>query len=123
MRGQGDVRSGLIRRFWVGGMMRIGSLAIFLALAGALSLSAGKASAQSAPSAVRLAQVAPQEAPALRRPRTRLRVYPYYEPGEVYPRYFPGPNAVRFCNATYVQEYRPSGTVIVPHMICHWRGG
>ena len=104
-------------------MMRIGSLAIFLALAGALSLSAGKASAQSAPSAVRLAQVAPQEAPALRRPRTRLRVYPYYEPGEVYPRYFPGPNAVRFCNATYVQEYRPSGTVIVPRMHCWWRPG
>jgi len=30
---------------------------------------------------------------------------------------------VRVCNATYVQEYRPSGTVIVPHMICHWSGG
>src|SRR6516165_7714017 len=119
MRGHGDVRSGLIRRFWVGGMMRIGSLAIFLALAGALSLSAGKASAQSAPSAVRLAQVAPQEAPALRRPRTRLRVYPYYEPGEVSPRYFRGPNAVRFCNASIVQNDPATGTVIVPHTSCH----
>jgi hypothetical protein len=104
-------------------MMRIGSLAILVALAGALSLPAGKTTAQSAPSTLRLAQVAPQEAPASRRPPTRLRVYPYYQPGDVYPRYYPGPNAVRVCNATYVQEYRPSGTVIVPHMICHWRGG
>jgi hypothetical protein len=107
-------------------MMRIGSLAIFLALTGALSLLAGKATAQSAPSApsaFRVAQVAPQQAPPPRRPPTRLRVYRYYEPGDVYPHYFPGPNAVRVCNATYVQEYRPSGTVIVPHMICHWRGG
>lgn len=108
---------------WVGGMMRVGLLTIFLALAGVLSLPVGQAVAQSAPSAFRVAQVAPQEAPVPRRPPTRLRVYPYYEPGEVYPHYYPGPNAVRVCNATYVQEYRPSGTVIVPHMICHWRGG
>jgi hypothetical protein len=101
-------------------MMRIGSLAIFLALAGALSLLAEEATAQSAPSAFRVAQVAPQQAPPPRRPPTRLRVYPYYEPGDVYPHYFPGPNAVRVCNATYVQEYRPSGTVIVPRMTCYW---
>lgn len=31
------------------------------------------------------------------------------------------PNAVRVCNARYVQEYRPSGTVIVPRMTCYWR--
>jgi hypothetical protein len=30
---------------------------------------------------------------------------------------------VRECNATYVQEYRPSGTVIVPRMNCYWRRG
>jgi hypothetical protein len=61
----------------------------------------------------------------VRRPATRLRVYPYYQqtPDGVYPRYFPGRNAVRDCNATYVQEYRPSGTVIVPHMSCYWRRG
>ena len=60
----------------------------------------------------------------VRRPVTRLRVYPRYdwEPG-VYPRYNPGPNAVRDCSATYVQEYRPSGTVIVPRMSCYWRPG
>jgi hypothetical protein len=61
----------------------------------------------------------------IRRPPTRLRVYPNngeWEP-DVYPRYNPGPNAVRECNATYVQEYRPSGTVIVPRMSCYWRRG
>lgn len=34
----------------------------------------------------------------------------------------PGPNAVRLCHAYYEQEYRPSGTVIVPRMHCYWRG-
>jgi len=59
------------------------------------------------------------------RPPTRLRVYPraWLEPDEVYPRYYPGRNAVRECTATYVQEYRPSGTVIVPRMSCFWRPG
>ena len=56
-------------------------------------------------------------------PRRRLRVTPYYTPDGVYPRYNPGPDAVRECNATYVQEFRPSGTVIVPHMSCYWRRG
>lgn len=35
---------------------------------------------------------------------------------------YPGPNAVRVCNAHYEQEFRPSGTVIVPRMHCYWRG-
>jgi hypothetical protein len=35
---------------------------------------------------------------------------------------YPGPNAVRICNAWYEQEYRPSGTVIVPRMRCYWSG-
>jgi len=61
----------------------------------------------------------------VRRPSTRLRVYPRYElePDGVYPRYYPGRNALRDCIATYVREYRPSGTVIVPRMNCYWRGG
>lgn len=59
------------------------------------------------------------------RPPTRLRVYPRYAPDSygVYPRYFPGRNAVRDCTATYVEEYRPSGTVITPRMSCFWRRG
>lgn len=73
-----------------------------------------------------LAQAVPPDAPPPRkRPPTRLRVQPYYYDDEnrVYPRYNPGPDAVRECNATYVQEYRPSGTVIVPRMSCYWRRG
>jgi hypothetical protein len=61
----------------------------------------------------------------VRRPLRRVPVYPRYqpEPDGVYPRYYPGPNAVRDCTATYVQEFRPSGTVIVPRMSCFWRPG
>src|SRR3954469_17609728 len=54
--------------------------------------------------------------------RPRVRIYRRADRG-VYPSYFPGPNAVRDCTATYVQEYRPSGTVIVPRMNCFWRPG
>jgi hypothetical protein len=84
------------------------------------------APAQTAGSQIRLAQAAPPDAPPPRkRAPTRLRVTPYYydEENRVYPRYNPGPDAVRECNATYVQEYRPSGTVIVPRMSCYWRRG
>jgi hypothetical protein len=59
-----------------------------------------------------------------RRVIRRVPVYPreQWEP-DVYPRYNPGPNAVRDCTATYVHEYRPSGTVITPRMNCYWRRG
>jgi hypothetical protein len=101
--------------------MRIGMMAIAAALAGVFALPATTAGAQSTSSGVRLAQAAPLDTPApRRRPQARLRVTPYYEPEGVYPHYNPGPNAVRVCNATYVQEYRPSGTVIVPRMTCYW---
>jgi hypothetical protein len=56
------------------------------------------------------------------RPRIRVRIYREDERG-VYPSYNPGPDAVRECSATYVQEYRPSGTVIVPRVNCFWRHG
>ena len=81
--------------------------------------------AQASAPEIRLAQVASPDdvPPPRRRPPARLRVTPYYSPDGVYPRYYPGPDAVRECNATYVQEYRPSGTVIVPHMSCYWRRG
>jgi len=106
-----------------GVMIRIGRAAILVALASALSLSVRESKAQSASSKLQFAQAAPQDefAPRrLNRPRTRIRVYPYYEQEGVNPHYYPGPNAVRVCNATYVQEYRPSGTVIVPRMSCYW---
>jgi hypothetical protein len=33
------------------------------------------------------------------------------------------PTAVRTCDAWYEQEFRPSGTVIVPRMRCRWVAG
>jgi hypothetical protein len=88
------------------------------------------AEAQTAPAGIKMAQASPPvatdaRAPVrVRRPLRRLPIYPRYyeqEPDGVYPRYFPGRNAVRDCTATYVQEYRPSGTVITPRMSCFWR--
>lgn len=32
----------------------------------------------------------------------------------------PGPNSVRQCRAWLAQEYRVSGTVVVPRMQCWW---
>src|ERR1700720_1965244 len=111
-------------------MKRIGMAAIWVVFAGAVSLPAIGAGAQTAPQGLRVAQASQPvaaEAPAqrrIRRPQARLRVYPSYQwAPDVYPRYNPGPNAVRECNATYVQDYRPSGTVIVPRMSCYWRRG
>jgi hypothetical protein len=110
-------------------MVRIRTAAMLAALTGVFWLPAAGAEAQTAPSAMRAIQasqpVVTDVSAQRRRPPTRLRVYPRYlpEPDGVYPRYYPGRNAVRECNATYVQEYRPSGTVIVPHMSCFWRRG
>jgi hypothetical protein len=111
--------------------MRIGSAVLSLAVAGTFLLPVAAAPAQTAPR-VQTAQ-APQSAGTdisaqnrrYRRPPARIRVYPStgYSPDDVYPRYFPGRNAVRDCTATYVQEFRPSGTVITPRMNCFWRPG
>jgi hypothetical protein len=52
----------------------------------------------------------------VRRAPTRIRVYrSLYD--------YPGPNAVRQCSSWLAQEYRPSGTVIVPRMRCWWQRG
>ncbi len=71
---------------------------------------------------------AQQRDPYLRsRPQTRLRVtpryprrtfnYPYPLPYDIE---YPGPNAFRHCDFRLAQEYRPSGTVIVPRQRCYW---
>jgi hypothetical protein len=113
-------------KVWVGAMKTIGA-AFLVLVGGVLVLPVAPCVAQGAPSGVRVAQAALPGEPVprrLRRPTSRLRVYPNDQPApEVYPRYYPGPNAVRECNATYVQEFRPSGTVIVPRMNCYWRPG
>jgi len=108
--------------------MRIGSAALSLIVAVVL-LPADAARAKSSATAAQLAK-APSVATEFsaqsrrtRRPPTRVYVYPRYNPDDVYPRYYPGPNAVRECTAHLVQEFRPSGTVITPRMDCFWRPG
>jgi len=108
--------------------MRIGIAALSLAFAGTFCGTMTAAQAQTAPHVqVAQAQAVNTDLSAqsrrYRRPPTRLRVYPRYNPDDVYPRYFPGRNAVRDCTATYVQEFRPSGTVITPRVNCFWRPG
>ena len=110
-------------------MKRIVTVAISAAFAGFL-LADTSVQAQTASTGLRGAQ-----APKISRPvvtdvsaqqRRRLQRIPIYRQEwvpDVYPRYNPGPNAVRDCTATYVQEYRPSGTVITPRMNCYWRPG
>jgi hypothetical protein len=105
--------------------MRIVTAAILAAFVGLLAPEA-VAQAQTAPAGTRTAQAAPTDISAQQRRRAirRVPVYPREEwRPDVYPRYNPGPNAVRDCTATYVQEYRPSGTVITPRMNCYWRPG
>jgi hypothetical protein len=103
-------------------MMRVVTVALLAASAGVL-LTETSALAQTAPG-VRAAQAAPTDLSAQRRPLRRVPIYPRetWRP-DVYPQYYPGPNAVRICNAHYVQEYRPSGTVITPRMHCYWQPG
>jgi hypothetical protein len=108
-------------------MKRIVTAAIVTALAGLL-LPNGVAQAQTAPSGAPAAQASkPALTDASAQSRRPLRRVPIYRPDhwepDVYPRYNPGPNAVRDCTATYVPEFRPSGTVITPRMNCYWRPG
>ena len=106
-------------------MMRIVTAAMLAAFVGLL-LPGAVAQAQTAPPGMRTAQAAPTDMSAQQRRRAirRVPVYPREEwRPPVYPQYNPGPNAVRDCTATYVQEYRPSGTVITPRMNCYWRPG
>jgi hypothetical protein len=90
---------------------------IWLALAtagvsGALALSGGPAAAQTAPGISAPAPIDETSAQSRRRP-PRVRIY----------RSYPGPNARRECVAHYEQEFRVSGTVIVPRMNCWWTPG
>jgi hypothetical protein len=104
----------------VGVMVRIAAMTILTVLA--VSPASTPAQAEPPQPVIRLAQATPPDAPRRRvyRPQARLRVTPNNDYDTIYPHYNPGPNAVRVCNAHYEQEYRPSGTVIVPKMHCVW---
>jgi hypothetical protein len=105
------------------GVMKRVVTAGLLAVCACVLLQIESAPAQTAASGLRVAQLVPDYVPPRRKLR-RVPIYPrqHYDP-DVYPRYNPGPNAVRECNAYYVQEARPSGTVITPRMNCFWRPG
>lgn len=93
----------------------IGSKAIFVSAVVLILIGQPPAKAQTLEAAPGSRISGPYDARPLQRVRrapTRLRVY----------RQFPGPNSQRVCNARYVQEYRPSGTVIVPVVNCYWSG-
>ena len=104
-------------------MTRIVTIALSVAFAG-LMLAGTAAQAQTAISGAQGARKpAVTDASSQSRKLRRVPIYrPDWEP-DVYPRYNPGPNAVRDCTATYVTEQRPSGTVITPRMNCYWRRG
>jgi len=119
-------------RFMVDVMKRIVTVALLAACAGFLLtgvlLTGTGAQAQTASSGLRSAPVSAPVTDVSAQRRRPLRRVPIYGPPDhwepdIIPRYNPGPNAVRDCTATYVQEYRPSGTVITPRMNCYWRPG
>jgi hypothetical protein len=84
-------------------MNRLG-FAILLALT-AMAVSVPPASAQTTSSSAQGAYAQEQRPRIIIRPR-KIR---------------PGPNSKRYCRARLVQEYRPSGTVIVPQTFCWWQ--
>jgi hypothetical protein len=93
----------------------MGKTALMIAAAAAVVLlSAGGASA-APPLRSDDAQMSELSAQRRVRPRTRIRIYAPYA--------YPGPNAVRQCNAWIEPEWRASGTVIVPRMRCWWVPG
>src|SRR6187402_365001 len=111
------------------GMRGIVTFAAIAAL-GALLFSASPGAAQAAPPAAATGSATDLSSQSRARPRTRIRVqkyYPYRRYHSLYPLpydiEYPGPNAKRACVARYVQEYRPSGTVVVPRMGCWWVRG
>jgi hypothetical protein len=111
--------------------MRSIRTALCIVLASGLALPAAETLAQTASPTVTIAQATspfdqPDTSRHIQRPLRRVPIYPPREgvPEQgIYPHYNPGPNAVRDCVANYVQEARPSGTVIVPRMHCYWRPG
>jgi hypothetical protein len=109
-------------------MRRIVTLAAMAALGGLLFT--GSVAAAGIPRPAGAETATDFSAQSRPRARTRIRVqryYPYRRWHSLYPLpydvEYPGPNARRDCSVRYVQEYRPSGTVVVPRMSCWWVRG
>jgi hypothetical protein len=85
-------------------------MALLAALAGGLVFTT-PAVALTAPKTARVATASPELSAQQSRPRTRLRVYP-------------GRRLLyRDCSFRLAQQWRPSGTVIVPVQHCWWVRG
>jgi hypothetical protein len=102
--------------------MRRAKLAILTAcalsascFAACLPAEAQGASLRAAPHAGKSQSIETSAQSRRRRAPTQLRV--------IRQRTYLPPTAVRTCDAWYEQEFRPSGTVIVPRMRCRWVAG
>jgi len=84
--------------------------ALFATVLGTLMYVA-PAEALTAPKAAKVAAASPEFSAQQYRPRTRLRVYPG------------GRLLYRDCSFRLAQQWRPSGTVIVPVQHCWWVRG
>ena len=93
-------------------MKLVVSFALMAAAAGVALASAQPVHAQTV--APQLQRAASSDLSAQR--RFRRRATPIY----IYGHRPLSPTAVRACVDWYAYEYRPSGTVIVPRMSCHW---
>jgi len=95
-------------------MRQMGLFAVMAFGAAVALASAGSVRAEVATPQVR--RVAAQTSPELPAQRVHRRGTPVY----IYGHRPLSPTAVRSCFDWYAYEYRPSGTVIVPKMSCHW---
>ena len=93
-------------------MRLVASFALMVAAAGAAFTPVEPVRAQA--SAPQLERGGASDLSAQR--RIRHRATPIY----IFGRRPLSPTAVRACVDWYAYEYRPSGTVIVPRMACHW---
>ena len=99
-----------------------------LACAAAFASGVSPSVAQPQPSVTGEPEPLVRSRPRRARPQIRVQpLYPYRRFHSLYPLpydyEFPGPNARRDCAVRYVQEFRPSGTVVVPRVRCWWVRG
>jgi hypothetical protein len=87
-------------------MRRIGNGFVVAALIGAAF------TAIAAPAAAEVVGTRSTHEFAAQSSRPRVTIYPRHQQLTA--------NSVRQCRAQLVKEYRPSGTVIVPRMLCWW---
>jgi hypothetical protein len=102
-------------RGWAFQMKQLGLCSLMAVAAGIVFASAEPVHAQVVtPQMQHAASQTPSDLSAQRRIRRRG------TPVTIYGHRPLSPTAVRACTDWYAYEYRPSGTVIVPRMSCHW---